>query len=66
MKKIEEIIEILKHEENPQNLTGMARYGINTEKCPLDCNRCVERTEWAKDDGQDQIKENQIRRAGIQ
>ena len=28
---MEEIIEILKREGNPQNLAGMARYGINTE-----------------------------------
>ena len=32
MKKVEEIIEVLKREENPQNLAGMARYGINTER----------------------------------
>jgi 3-methyladenine DNA glycosylase AlkD len=30
--QIEEVIEILKREGNPQNLAGMARYGINTEK----------------------------------
>jgi 3-methyladenine DNA glycosylase AlkD len=32
MKKVEKIIQDLKREGNPQNLAGMARYGINTEK----------------------------------
>ncbi len=30
--QLKEIIEILKREENPHNLAGMARYGINTER----------------------------------
>ena len=31
-KQTQEIIQLLKSKENPQNLAGMSRYGINTEK----------------------------------